>query len=124
MMRLVCPLCRELLCEKESSLVCPAGHSYDIARSGYVNLLPPGRRSNARTGDDSGMVAARRDFLSRGYYDTVELDAAELVSLFEMTPFRYRSRPDAAERVASHGKSRMTVSVMCNILIKKPNTFQ
>ena len=82
MMHLVCPLCRELLCEKESSLVCPAGHSYDIARSGYVNLLPPGRRSNARTGDDSGMVAARRDFLSRGYYDRYVTESAEAVKCF------------------------------------------
>ena len=54
----------------------------------------------------------------------VDLEAAELMSLFEMTPFRYRSCPDAAERVASYGKSRMTVSVMCNIMIKNPNTFQ
>ena len=82
MMHLVCPLCRELLCGKESTLVCPAGHSYDIARSGYVNLLPPGRRSNARTGDDSGMVAARRNFLSRGYYDRYVTESAEAVKRF------------------------------------------
>ena len=47
-----------------------------------ASLLPPGRRSNARTGDDSGMVAARRDFLSRGYDDRYVTESAEAVKRF------------------------------------------
>lgn len=47
---------------------CESRHSFDVARSGYVNLLPPSA-SGKRHGDDKRMVAARTAFLSRGYYD-------------------------------------------------------
>ena len=68
-----CPVCGEKLAlHKDSgcdSLRCTAGHSFDIARSGYVNLLRPGRQTNKNAGDDKKMVAARQFFLSCGYYD-------------------------------------------------------
>lgn len=67
---LICPICRGALIRQGSSLRCAAGHSYDIARSGYVNLLPPGRKANAKSGDPDDMVRARREFLSGGYYDS------------------------------------------------------
>jgi len=66
---LICPICRKLLHKIGNSLKCENGHSYDVARSGYVNLLPPGKKSNAQTGDPEEMVIARRDFLARGFYD-------------------------------------------------------
>ncbi len=45
---------------------CAEGHSFDIARQGYLNLLP----GDARTGsaDTAAMVRARVEFLSRGHY--------------------------------------------------------
>lgn len=45
---------------------CAAGHSFDVARQGYLNLLP----GNARTGtaDTAAMVRARADFLAGGHY--------------------------------------------------------
>lgn len=52
-------------------------HSYDIAQSGYVNLLPPGKKSNAKTGDDGDMLRCRRAFLSGGYYDKISEKAAK-----------------------------------------------
>jgi 23S rRNA (guanine745-N1)-methyltransferase len=42
-------------------LRCRAGHSFDVARQGYVNLVP-GR------GDTTEMVAARAEFLDSGHY--------------------------------------------------------
>ncbi len=53
-------------------------HCYDIAKSGYVNLLPPGKRSNSRTGDDREMLKCRRDFLSGGFYDRISQTAAKV----------------------------------------------
>jgi 23S rRNA (guanine745-N1)-methyltransferase len=47
-------------------LRCDCGHSFDIARAGYVSLLPAG--GSAVSGDTSAMVAARRGFLAGGYY--------------------------------------------------------
>lgn len=41
-------------------LVCPRGHSFDVARSGYINLLQPQDRRSKRPGDAPEAVAARR----------------------------------------------------------------
>ena len=41
-------------------LVCPRGHSFDVARSGYVNLLQPQDRRSKHPGDTPEAVAARR----------------------------------------------------------------
>ena len=38
--KLMCPLCGKRLLADENTLKCIQGHSYDIARQGYVNLLP------------------------------------------------------------------------------------
>jgi len=45
----------------EGALRCPAGHSFDVARQGYVNLVP-GRA------DTPEMVDARDAFLRAGHY--------------------------------------------------------
>lgn len=39
--------------------VCAAGHSFDIARSGYVNLLQPQDRRSLNAGDSKAAVEAR-----------------------------------------------------------------
>jgi len=53
-----------------STFGCVAGHRFDRARDGSVDLLRPGRRRR-ETGDDAGMVQARRAFLDRGRYDVL-----------------------------------------------------
>lgn len=61
-----CPKCLSRLQRSGQSYVCASGHSFDIARAGYVNLLPPtGGRDH---GDNKEMIAARRDFLNTGHY--------------------------------------------------------
>ncbi len=65
---LCCPLCGEPLTRQENRYACPKGHSFDLARQGYVNLLMSQRSSRRQHGDDPGMVVARRDFLEQGYY--------------------------------------------------------
>lgn len=63
-----CPLCQAPLERLETAYRCPGGHSFDMAREGYVHLLPPNRKHSALPGDDREMVLARRDFLSKRYY--------------------------------------------------------
>ena len=66
-----CPLCAAPL-EREAGVCrCPKGHSFDLAREGYVHLLPPNRKHSALPGDDRDMVLARREFLSAGYYQSL-----------------------------------------------------
>lgn len=63
-----CPVCAAPLTREAHAYRCPAGHSYDIAKEGYTYLLPPNQKHSAAPGDDKGMAAARREFLSKGYY--------------------------------------------------------
>ena len=64
-----CPICGAALERAERVCRCPNRHSFDIAREGYVYLLPPNQKHSAAPGDDRGMAAARREFLSKGYYE-------------------------------------------------------
>ena len=66
MPELICPVCGAPLQREEKICRCERRHCFDLARSGYVNLLPPSP-AGKRHGDDKRMVAARTAFLSRGY---------------------------------------------------------
>lgn len=52
--------CGQPLAREEKRVVCPKGHSFDIARSGYINLLQPQDRRSKNPGDSAEAVAARR----------------------------------------------------------------
>lgn len=60
-----CPACDGALATTPGALRCAVGHTHDIARGGYVNLLA-GRK--APSGDTADMVAARHRFLSGRWY--------------------------------------------------------
>jgi len=64
----VCPVrrCGRELHWGERSCTCPAGHAFDIARSGYVNLLLPQDKQAKKPGDTKAMVIARRRLLDAG----------------------------------------------------------
>jgi len=49
-------------------LRCVNGHSFDLARQGYVNLLPVQHKRSKRPGDSKEMVVARQHFLDTGVY--------------------------------------------------------
>lgn len=77
-----CPVCRDMLALSEDNRrwACPAGHSFDVAREGYVNLLLAGRRRSRQPGDSPEMVSARRRFLATGTYDPLSAAVAQLVA--------------------------------------------
>jgi 23S rRNA (guanine745-N1)-methyltransferase len=56
-----CPVCGGDLEDSGGALRCAAGHSFDVARQGYVNLVPG-------AGDSAAMVEAREDFLDAGRF--------------------------------------------------------
>ena len=64
----ICPVCGKALAPEEKAMRCANGHSYDVARSGYVNLLMSNAPGARRHGDDALMIKARRDFLELGHY--------------------------------------------------------
>ena len=67
-MELVCPLCGGTLNRQEKQYVCPNRHSFDIARQGYVHLLPVQKKHSLNPGDTREQVLSRRSFLEQGYY--------------------------------------------------------
>jgi 23S rRNA (guanine745-N1)-methyltransferase len=73
---LACPHCGGGLARAGGSVACPNGHSFDVARSGYLSLLP----GDAKLGsaDTAAMVAAREAFLGSGHFERLaEALAAE-----------------------------------------------
>ncbi|WP_406382936.1 putative RNA methyltransferase [Streptomyces sp. NBC_01618] len=72
-----CPVCRARLRPASGSLRCPAGHTFDIARQGYVSLLTGIR---ATSGDDAAMVQARNRFLSTGRYAPIHQTLARMTA--------------------------------------------
>lgn len=77
-----CPVCGSPLEREGKSLICAGGekrHTYDVAKEGYVNLLPPGKGKNAHTGDEAAMVRARSEFLATGAYSKLSDEVARLI---------------------------------------------
>jgi 23S rRNA (guanine745-N1)-methyltransferase len=54
---------------RSRALACPRGHRFDLARSGYCNLLQPQDRRSHRPGDSAAALAARRRLFDRGLGD-------------------------------------------------------
>jgi 23S rRNA (guanine745-N1)-methyltransferase len=83
-MQLICPLCRALLTRDDRRWCCPDGHSFDIAKEGYLHLLPVQKKKSRAPGDDKNMVSSRSRFLNSGHYqqvsDAINLKARQLLS--------------------------------------------
>lgn len=76
-----CPVrnCHQVLAREERRVLCPRGHSFDIARSGYINLLQPQERRAARPGDTPAAVAARRRLHDLGVTEPLRLAISQAV---------------------------------------------
>ncbi|WP_404364751.1 putative RNA methyltransferase [Marinobacter sp.] len=68
---LACPLDGDPLSNRGASWVCPRGHSFDVARQGYVHLLPVQNKRSLDPGDSRAMVLARQRFLNAGHYQPI-----------------------------------------------------
>ena len=68
---LLCPVCGEKLNRIDSSFCCRSGHSFDMAKEGYVNLLLGSKPGDSR-GDSKESARARHEFLQKGYYDCLK----------------------------------------------------
>ena len=70
-MELLCPICAQALQKEERVWRCPDNHSFDVARQGYVNLLPVQQKHSLQPGDTKEQVRSRREFLDGGFYEPI-----------------------------------------------------
>ncbi len=96
---LACPIDGEQLTLEEKQLRCVNGHSFDLARQGYVNLLPVQHKRSKHPGDSKAMVAARQRFLDTGVYAPV----ADLLSDFLHTAIAAIEQPSCLDAGCGEG---------------------
>lgn len=81
-MNILCPICKNKnklkLATDEKSYICSKNHSFDISKSGYLNLLV----SKTNSGDNKDMVNARSNFLNKGYYEPLAIKIKEVVNKY------------------------------------------
>ena len=73
--------CHRELTREPKRLICGLGHAFDIARSGYINLLQPQDRRSREPGDSVEAVAARRRLHDRGVAEPLLRAISGLVRL-------------------------------------------
>lgn len=74
-----CPICSSPLSQNGREFRCRAKHTFDIAKEGYVNLLPANKKRSHNPGDNGEMISARGRFLGAGYYQPLAKDLVTLV---------------------------------------------
>jgi 23S rRNA (guanine745-N1)-methyltransferase len=79
---LLCPVrnCHMGLLREKRRLLCPRGHSFDVARSGYINLLQPQERRSKQPGDTAVAAAARRRLHDSGVTEPLLHALAEIMA--------------------------------------------
>ncbi len=78
---LLCPVCADSFdvpAAGAGALVCGSGHSFDIAKQGYINLLTGA--GTHFTPDSAAMVEARTGFLAAGHYEQLADALARIVA--------------------------------------------
>src|SRR5438067_7898360 len=82
MLQLLCTVrtCHQPLTREPGRVFCKNGHSFDIARSGYINLLQPQDRRSRNPGDTEAAVSGRRRLHDRGVTKPLLDGVAELIA--------------------------------------------
>lgn len=76
---IICPKCKEQLFKENKTYRCINNHSFDIAKSGYVNLLLDNQKNSKNPGDDKDMIKSRKFFLEKGYYKNISDKLNEII---------------------------------------------
>lgn len=86
----VCPLCQSSMQLSSKTWRCSGDnigqnakqtqHSFDVAKQGYVNLLPVQQKKSTNPGDSQESIEARQRFLAVGHYQCLQSVIAEQVT--------------------------------------------
>lgn len=77
-MSYTCPLCHENLTLSERTYRCQNNHAFDLAKEGYINLMPVQHKRSKDPGDNKEMMQARRRFLEKDHYRPLKERVAQL----------------------------------------------
>lgn len=77
---LICPVCNKKLIPSGNSFACEKKHSFDLSKSGYLNLLTSKGRNPSLAGDNAEMVKSRSAFLDKGYYQPLAEKISEILA--------------------------------------------
>lgn len=90
-----CPHCAGGLELVDGTARCATGHAFDVARQGYLNLLP----GDARTGsaDTAAMVRARIEFLAAGHYAPIAAAVRDAAAAATNAPTAVLPEPPGAD---------------------------
>ena len=77
---LACPLDGTALSQMERQFVGAHGHSFDLAKQGYLNLLPVQHKKSRSPGDSKEMIEARGRFLNTDVYQPIADQLAKLLN--------------------------------------------
>lgn len=85
--KLLCPYCQSPLLPDAKTWLCDGSlnakgtrHPFDVARQGYVNLLPVQNKKSKDPGDSQESIDARHRFLSQDFYQPLQQLIARLVN--------------------------------------------
>ena len=86
----ICPICQNPLMQHLPSkgYYCSKKHHFDLAKEGYLNLLPAQHKKSKEPGDSRAMMRARRNFLEAGFYQPMAEALANIINTYqpETTP--------------------------------------
>lgn len=76
----LCPLCHQPLIAAGRVLRCENQHQFDLAKEGYVNLMPVQHKRSKQPGDSEEMMQARRNFLDAGRYQPLQERVCDMLA--------------------------------------------
>ncbi|NAW69442.1 23S rRNA (guanine(745)-N(1))-methyltransferase [Vibrio sp. V27_P1S3P104] len=88
-MAYLCPLCHHALHLQKQSYCCDNRHQFDVAKEGYVNLMPAHHKRSKDPGDNKEMMQARRRFLQGHHYHPMR-EAVSNLCIEALTNTAYR----------------------------------
>ncbi|KJY83113.1 23S rRNA methyltransferase [Vibrio galatheae] len=77
-MSYTCPLCHHILTLSDRTYRCQNNHSFDLAKEGYINLMPVQHKRSKDPGDNKEMMQARRRFLEKEHYHPLKMRIAQI----------------------------------------------
>ncbi|NOR81765.1 MAG: methyltransferase domain-containing protein, partial [Methyloprofundus sp.] len=82
----ICPICQNPLMQHLPSkgYYCKNKHHFDLAKEGYLNLLPAQHKKSKEPGDSRAMMRARRNFLEAGFYQPMAKALAGIIDKYSL----------------------------------------